>query len=232
LLNTYISVNAPVVLTATLAPEAARAIILTCLQVVGLLYPICRSNSCQRCCSRRSVGGLTPPNNSETDELTGVEQVVINGKTYLLVDQDGSNGGYQHVLDTIVTIARSLSDTFAGIAPAGVAVFIVAQLAECNSISLIVGASAAEGEKRNPAKAGNKFTFRRNSPDSRGSGGIGEPSSFALSVRRTLDALGSKRDINCNLPAGAADLADYQSAPALRQLDRVTRAGPAQLWHG
>ena len=107
MLNTLISVNTPVVLTATLAPEAARAIILTCLQVVGLLYPICRSNSCQRCCSRRSVGGLTPPNNSETDELTGVEQVVINGKTYLLVDQDGSNGGYQHVLDTIVTIARS-----------------------------------------------------------------------------------------------------------------------------
>jgi hemolysin type calcium-binding protein len=40
-------------------------------------------------------------NNSETDQLTGVEQVVINGTTYLLVDQFGANGGYQHVQDAI-----------------------------------------------------------------------------------------------------------------------------------
>jgi RTX calcium-binding nonapeptide repeat (4 copies) len=40
-------------------------------------------------------------NGSETDQLTGVEQVVINGTTYLLVDQFGANGGYQHVQDAI-----------------------------------------------------------------------------------------------------------------------------------
>jgi RTX calcium-binding nonapeptide repeat (4 copies)/FG-GAP-like repeat len=40
-------------------------------------------------------------NNSETDQLTGVEQVVINGTTYMLVDQFGANGGYQHVQDAI-----------------------------------------------------------------------------------------------------------------------------------
>src|SRR5262249_56057662 len=40
-------------------------------------------------------------NNSETDQLTGVEKVVINGTAYLLVDQFGANGGYQHVQDAI-----------------------------------------------------------------------------------------------------------------------------------
>jgi Ca2+-binding RTX toxin-like protein len=40
-------------------------------------------------------------NGSETDQLTGVERVVINGTTYLLVDQFGANGGYQHVQDAI-----------------------------------------------------------------------------------------------------------------------------------
>ena len=37
-----------------------------------------------------------------TDVLTGIEQVVIAGKTYLLVDQTGANvGGFQHVQDAI-----------------------------------------------------------------------------------------------------------------------------------
>ncbi len=40
-------------------------------------------------------------NGSETDQLTGVEKVIINGTTYLLVDQFGANGGYQHVQDAI-----------------------------------------------------------------------------------------------------------------------------------
>jgi Ca2+-binding RTX toxin-like protein len=40
-------------------------------------------------------------NGSDTDQLTGVEKVVINGTTYLLVDQFGANGGYQHVQDAI-----------------------------------------------------------------------------------------------------------------------------------
>jgi hypothetical protein len=40
-------------------------------------------------------------NGSDTDQLTGVEKVVINGTTYLLVDQFGAKGGYQHVQDAI-----------------------------------------------------------------------------------------------------------------------------------
>jgi RTX calcium-binding nonapeptide repeat (4 copies) len=40
-------------------------------------------------------------NGSETDQLTGVEEAVINGTTYLLVDQFGANGGFQHVQDAI-----------------------------------------------------------------------------------------------------------------------------------
>jgi Ca2+-binding RTX toxin-like protein len=40
-------------------------------------------------------------NGSNTDQLTGVEEVVINGTTYLLVDQFGANGGFQHVQDAI-----------------------------------------------------------------------------------------------------------------------------------
>jgi glycerol uptake facilitator-like aquaporin len=36
--------------------------------------------------------------------------------------------GFDIVCNPAVTIARSLSDTFAGIAPAGVAAFIAAQL--------------------------------------------------------------------------------------------------------
>ena len=40
-------------------------------------------------------GGLwVATNGSETDQLAGVERVVIDGKTYLLVDHFGATGGY------------------------------------------------------------------------------------------------------------------------------------------
>jgi hypothetical protein len=56
-------------------------------------------------------------------------------------------------------------------------------------ISLVVHAGVAE-VKKNPAKAGNKFVI---SAEFSRQLGIGEPSSFALSVRRAPDASGSKR---------------------------------------
>ncbi|MBR0850306.1 cadherin-like domain-containing protein [Bradyrhizobium diazoefficiens] len=37
----------------------------------------------------------------KTDVLTGIEKVVIGGTTYMLVDQTGANGGFQHVQDAI-----------------------------------------------------------------------------------------------------------------------------------
>src|SRR5262249_10549417 len=40
-------------------------------------------------------------NGSNTDQLTGVEEVVINGTTYLLGDQFGADGGFQHGQDAI-----------------------------------------------------------------------------------------------------------------------------------
>jgi VCBS repeat-containing protein len=41
-------------------------------------------------------------NGTDTDTLTGVERVQINGTTYLLVDQMGANvGGFQHVQDAV-----------------------------------------------------------------------------------------------------------------------------------
>ena len=37
----------------------------------------------------------------KTDVLTGIEKVVISTTTYMLVDQTGANGGFQHVQDAI-----------------------------------------------------------------------------------------------------------------------------------
>ncbi len=49
-----------------------------------------------------NTGHWVVTDGASVDTLTGVEKVVIGGKTYLLVDQQGANaGGFQHVQDAI-----------------------------------------------------------------------------------------------------------------------------------
>jgi hypothetical protein len=92
-------------------------------------------------------------------------------------------------------------------------------------ISVVIRASAAGSEKRNPRQGGDQVRpFRRNSPDSRGSGGgSGSRLASPCPVRRGPGARGSKRDINCNLPTAVANVTDCPSTSGARVRARSSR---------
>ena len=77
-------------------------------------------------------------------------------------------------------------------------------------ISLVI--CAVGSEKRNPAKAGIKFVHFGGILQTAGDrGGSGSRLASPCPVRRAPGARGSKRDINSNLPTGAANVTDCPS---------------------
>src|SRR3954469_18065734 len=95
-------------------------------------------------------------------------------------------------------------------------------------ISLFICASAARSEKRNPAKAGIKFVHFGGILQTAGDrGGSGSRLASPCPVRRAPGARGSKRDINSNLPTGAANVTDCPSTKCCDPVDAA--AGPAVI---
>jgi hypothetical protein len=91
-------------------------------------------------------------------------------------------------------------------------------------ISLVICASGIGSEKRNPAKAGIKFVHFGGILQTAGDrGGSGSRLASPCPVRRALEARGSKRDINCNLPTGAANVTDCPSTKCCESSGTVPR---------
>jgi glycerol uptake facilitator-like aquaporin len=103
-----------------------------------------------------------------------------------------------------VTIARSLSDTFAGIAPGGVAAFVVAQLA-----GMLVAVGLSRRLWRKPNDRLGSFASDRNASDPRGMS--------ALSSKADIVSAHSRRQLFANAPIAASRVSAYPRAALARR---------------